>query len=298
VWRRFRVVTERHGVPVAASETESGKFITGLSFATGMRILATAQEVATVDDEFEIGDGQIEERYLTYDLNEWDEYAVEAAVQIEEDADDDVEVVVVDIGPERSEETVRQALAKGADRAVRVWDDALDGETVLDVAEKAQVLAAVAESEEPDLVLTGVQSADYAWGATGVSLARELGYQWAAVVNQFDLDRDAGVARVHRELEGGVEEVTDVDLPAVLTIQSGINEPRYASLRGIRQAQSKPLEVRSLSDLGLDSLDGHLTLREMAQPESESDAEFFEGEPDEQAEQLAELFTDVGVVDA
>jgi electron transfer flavoprotein beta subunit len=260
-----------------------------------MRILATAQEVATVGDEFEIDDDQIEERYLTYDLNEWDEYAVEAAVQIKEDADD-VEVVVVDIGPERSEETIRQALAKGADRAVRVWDETLDGETVLDVAEKAQVLAAVAESEEPDLILTGVQSADYAWGATGVSLARELDYQWAAVVNQFDLED--GVARVHRELEGGVEEVTEVDIPAVLTIQSGINEPRYASLRGIRRAQSKPLEVRSLSDLGLESLDGHLALQEMAQPESESDAEYLQGEPDEQAEQLAELFADTGVIDA
>jgi len=262
-----------------------------------MQVLATAQEVATVGDEFEISDDRIEERYLTYDLNEWDEYAVEAAVQIKEDSDD-VEVVVVNIGPERSEETVRQALAKGADRGIRVWDDALEDQTVLDVDEKVQVLAAVTKSEEPDLVLTGVQSADYAWGATGVSLARELDYQWAAVVNQFDLDREANVARVHRELEGGIEEITDVDLPAVLTIQTGINEPRYASLRGIRQAQSKPLEVRSLSDLGLASLDGNLTLREMAQPESESDAEYFEGEPDEQAEQLAELFTDTGVIDA
>ncbi len=263
-----------------------------------MRILATAQEVATVGDEFEISDNQVDEKYLTYDLNEWDDYAIEEAVQIQEAADEEVEVVVVDIGPERSEETVRQALAKGADRGIRVWDDALAGETVLDVAEKVRLLAAVAESEEPDLIMTGVQSADYAWGATGVSLARELEYQWAAVVNQLDLDREAGVARVHRELEGGIEEVTDVDLPAVLTIQTGINEPRYASLRGIRQAQSKPLEVRSLADLGIDSLDGELGLLEMAQPESESDAEYFEGEPDDQADQLAELFTDIGVVDA
>jgi len=251
-----------------------------------------------VGDEFEISDGGVKEQYLTYDLNEWDDYAVEEAVQIREESDDDVEVVVVDIGPERSEETVRQALAKGADRAVRVWDDALDGQTVLDVAEKTQVLAAVAEAEEPDLILTGVQTADYAWGATGVSLARELGYQWAAVVNQLDLDREAGTARVHRELEGGIEEVTEVDLPAVLTIQTGINEPRYASLRGIRQAQSKPLDVHALSDLGIDSLSEDLELLEMSQPETESDAEYFEGDADEQAEQLAELFVDEGVIDA
>ena len=215
-----------------------------------MRILVTVKQVAVLDDEFEIDDG-IDDRYLTRELNEWDEYAIETAVQIQEASDEDVEVVTVTIGPEATEETIRQALAKGADRGVRVWDDHLAETGLLDPATKARVLAAVAAEAEPDLVLTGVQSADDGFGATGVALAERLDFAWAAVVNELDLDRDAGIAAVHRELEGGIEELTEVELPAVLTVQTGINEPRYASLRGIRSAQSKELDVRSLADIGL-----------------------------------------------
>ncbi|MFC6873382.1 electron transfer flavoprotein subunit beta/FixA family protein [Halobellus marinus] len=261
-----------------------------------MRILTTATEVASVDDEFAIDGDAVPAEYLSYDLNEWDDYAIEAAVQIKE-ARENVEVVAVTIGPERSEEVVREALAKGADRALRVWDDTLEDRAVLDPTSKAQILAAVAETEEPDLVLAGVQSGEDAWGATGVALARDLGYQWAAVVNDLELDDSATTAHVHRELEGGVEELTEVDLPAVLTIQTGINDPRYASLRGIRQAHAKPLDVQSLSDLGLDAPPERLRHREMRIPESESETEYLSGSPDEQASQLATVLTDEGVID-
>ncbi len=125
----------------------------------------------------------------------------------------------------------------------------LEGIDLLGVEAKAALLSAVVEDEDPDLVLTGVQAGDGAFGATGVSLASTVGYEWAAVVNHLEHDLEDGVASVRRELEGGVEELTDVELPAVLTIQTGINEPRYASLRGIRQAQRKELEVLGLADL-------------------------------------------------
>ncbi|MGQ4555349.1 electron transfer flavoprotein subunit beta/FixA family protein [Halobellus sp. GM3] len=262
-----------------------------------MRILTTTTEVALADDAFEIADQQIPEEYLTYELNEWDDYAIEAAVQIQE-ARDGVEVVTVTIGPERSEEVTRQALAKGADRAVRVWDSELESQDVLSPSSKAQILAAVATQVEPDLILSGVQSGDDEWGATGVALARELGYQWGAVVNHLELDEAAETASVHRELEGGIEELTDIELPAVLTIQTGINEPRYASLRGIRQAQRKPLEVQSLADLGVDGLEERLSRRAMREPESESDTEYLSGSAGDQAGQLADILADEGVVDA
>ncbi|MHB9286891.1 electron transfer flavoprotein subunit beta/FixA family protein [Halobacteriales archaeon Cl-PHB] len=262
-----------------------------------MKILVTVTEVTAVDDEFEIEGTSIPERYLTYDLNEWDDYAVEEAVQIKEAADDDVEVVTVTVGPERADETIRQALAKGADRAVRVWDDDLAGESVLDPRSKAALVAAVAEEEDPDLVLTGVQSGDVAFGATGVALAARLDLAWAAVANELDLDREAGVAHVHRELEGGIEELTDVELPAVLTIQTGINEPRYASLRGIRQAQSKPLDAKSLDDLGVGAGDLPLSqaLTGLEEPETEGEAELFEGSAEDTAGELAELLREQGV---
>jgi electron transfer flavoprotein beta subunit len=263
-----------------------------------MKILVTVKEVAEAADDFEIEGTDIAERYLEYDLNEWDDYAVEEAVQLQE-AGEDVEVVAVTIGPERSEETIRMALAKGADRAVRVWDDAIAEADLLDVAAKTRILEAVVAEEEPDLVLTGVQASDDALGATGVSLAEAVGFEWAAVVNT--LDQEALLAgegaKVRRELEGGVEELTEVELPAVLTIQTGINEPRYASLRGIRQAQRKEIAATDLGDLGLDadSVAGRLSLRDVYEPESESDAELFEGDADETAAQLAAVLREKGV---
>jgi electron transfer flavoprotein beta subunit len=260
-----------------------------------MKVLVTVKEVADVADDFEIEGLSIPETYLEYDLNEWDDYAVEAAVRIAEDRDEDVEVVAVTIGPERSEETVRMALAKGVDRAIRVWDDALAEADVLDPTTTARVLAAVAEDEDPDLVLSGVQAADTGFGATGVALADLLDMGWAAVVN--DLELEDGRASVRRELEGGVEELTTVDLPAVLTIQTGINEPRYASLRGIRQAQRKELAVHGLADLDLDPslVDDDLTLAGMSKPETESEATLFEGAAGETAAELETVLRDAGV---
>jgi electron transfer flavoprotein beta subunit len=259
-----------------------------------MKVLVTVKEVAEVADDFEIEGLEIPETYLEYDLNEWDDYAVEAAVRIAEDRDD-VEVVAVTIGPERSEETIRMALAKGADRAIRVWDDALAEADLLDPTTTARILAAVAEDEDPDLVLSGVQAADVGFGATGVALADLLDMGWAAVVN--DMNLEDGDASVRRELEGGVEELTTVSLPAVLTIQTGINEPRYASLRGIRQAQRKELAVHTLADLDLDPslVDDDLVLAGMAKPESESDATIFEGGAEETAAELETVLRDAGV---
>ena len=261
-----------------------------------MKVLVTVKEVAEAEDDFQLSGTSIDERYLEYDLNEWDDYAIETAVQLAE-ADDDVEVVAATIGPERSEETIRMALAKGVDRAVRVWDDAIESQSLLDVAAKTKILQAVVEAEEPDLVLTGVQANDDSFGATGVALAEAIDYHWAAVVNALDLDRDEGVAHVHRELEGGIEELTDVDMPAVLTIQTGINEPRYASLRGIRMAQRKEIDVQSLGDLGIDesAVESSLELTDMYEPESESDVELFEGDADETAPQLAGVLREKGV---
>ena len=260
-----------------------------------MKVLVTVTEVAEVEDDFEIDGLGVDERYLEYDLNEWDDYAVEAGVQLSE-ARSDVEVVGVTVGPERSEETIRMALAKGVDRAVRVWDDALAERELLGVETKVQLLSAVVAEEEPDLVLSGVQAADDGFGATGVALAEAIDFSHAAVVN--DLELEDGVAGVRRELEGGVEELTEVDLPAVLTVQTGINEPRYASLRGIRRAQQKEIATRDLDGLGLDpeSVGGDVRLTDVYEPESESDATVFDGDAEESAGQLAEVLRETGVV--
>ncbi|KAB1185364.1 MULTISPECIES: electron transfer flavoprotein subunit beta/FixA family protein [Haloferax] len=262
-----------------------------------MKVLVTAKQVATVDDDFEVGADGVDEAFLEYDLNEWDEYAVEAGVSFAEQCDDDVEVVSVTIGPEQSEETIRMVLAKGVDRAIRVWDDELDEGALHDVETKATLLEAVAERESPDLVLTGVQASDDGLGATGVALAAKLDVAWAAVANALEIDEDACTAHVRRELEGGIEEVTDVTLPGVLTIQTGINEPRYASLRGIRQAQTKEILALDLADLDVDPavLKRRLSVKSTRVPEATDTATLFEGEPDETAAKLAEMLRDEGV---
>lgn len=261
-----------------------------------MRILVTVKEVAEVEDQFEITDHDIADSSLEYDLNEWDDYAVEEAVQISE-AHDDIEVVTVTIGPERAEETIRMALAKGADRAIRVWDESIEHARFLDVHTKAEIIASVAEEEAPDFILSGVQAGDDANGATGVAVAERLGFEWGAVVNDLNVDED--IASVHRELEGGVEELTDIKLPAVLTIQTGINEPRYASLRGIRQAQRKPLDVQTLDDIGLDAsvIDSEIKRTGMCEPESESDAVVWEGSAEETAGELAAFLQEKEVIE-
>jgi len=259
-----------------------------------MNVLVAVTEAAVPDDEFEIDGTEIDEQYLTYELNEWDEYALEEAAGLAE-THDDIEVTTVTVGPERAEETIRKGLAKGADRAVRVWDDELAAADLLAPATKARLLAGVAAREEPELILAGAQSSDNSFGATGVALAAQLGYEWAAVVNQLELDRDRGIARVHRELEGGVEELTEVELPVVATIQTGINEPRYASLRGIRQAQRKPLDVHTPAELGVESVASPLSLSGLVEPDSESNVSLFEGGAESTARELAGVLREKGV---
>jgi len=214
-----------------------------------VKVVVPVKQVAILDDEFELTDGDrgVDPDFLDWELNEWDTFSVEAALQLAEEADG-TEVVVISVGDEEAEEGLLACLAKGADRAVRVWDDGLEGSDALAVA---RVLAAVVQRESPDLVLCGVQSSDAVAGATGVALAGHLGLPRVAVVKGLEYDAAAGTATVQRELEGGLVEVLRVRCPALLTIQTGINEPRYATLRAIKQAREKPLEVIDLEVLGL-----------------------------------------------
>jgi electron transfer flavoprotein beta subunit len=217
-----------------------------------MKIVVAVKQVAALDEEFElIEDGvRVDADYLEWDLNEWDTFSIEAALRLRDDAGDDGhEVVVITVGDEEAEEGLLSCLAKGADRAVRVWDEELEDADVLAVA---RTLAAAVAREAPDLVLCGVQSSDAVNGATGTALAGYLDLPRVAVVTQLDWDAASGTATVHRELEGGLIEVLQIHSPALLTIQTGINEPRYATLRAIKQAREKPLEVVGLDELGLD----------------------------------------------
>jgi electron transfer flavoprotein beta subunit len=242
-----------------------------------MKIVVCVKQVAILGDEVEFTDAgtDVDPDYLEYALNEWDSYATEEALRLREA--DGGEVVVVTCGSDESEAALRRCLAMGADRAVLVGG--VDGHDAIRVA---HALADVAREEQPDLVLCGVQSSDSVQAATGTALAELLGLARVAVVTQVEVGQ--GTARVHRELEGGLIDVVDVDLPAVLTIQTGINEPRYATLRAIKQAEKVEIDVRQAADAPAAS-----RVRRMFVPPRGEGAELLGTDPAEVARRIAEI---------
>jgi electron transfer flavoprotein beta subunit len=256
-----------------------------------MKIVVPVKEVAVLDEEFELLDDRpgVDPDAIEWELNEWDDFSLEAALQLRE-AQGEGEIVVVSVGDEEADEGLRACLAKGADRAIRVWDETLEGADPLAVA---RVLAAVVERDSPDLVLCGVQSSDAVHSATGVALAAHLGLPRVAVAKSLDYDAASGSATVERELEGGLTELLRIRLPALLTIQTGINEPRYANLRAIKQAKEKPLELLSPGDLGLDdaavSAAAGSRTRSLAPPEAGGGAEMLDGSASDLAQRIADI---------
>jgi len=242
-----------------------------------MRVLVCVKQVRALGDEVEFtADGtDVDPDYLDAALNEWDSYATEEALCVREAHGG--EVVAVTCGPKESEAALRRCLAMGADRALRV-----DGVESHDPLCVARALAEVVREESPDLVLCGVQSSDSVQAATGTALAGLAGLPLVAVVTKLELG--TGSARVHRELEGGLLDVVDVDLPALLTIQTGINQPRYANLRAIKQAEQVEIAVRQAGDTAAGS-----RVRRMFVPSRGDAAEMLGGDPAEVARRIAEI---------
>jgi electron transfer flavoprotein alpha/beta subunit len=206
----------------------------------GVRILVPIKQIGKLGDDFSFTDDQrgIPDEYFEYLLNEWDDTALEQALQTVE-ALEGGEVVVVTVGPESAETTMRKALAKGAHRGVRVWDDSLADADPIAIA---RILAGVAVQEQPDLIFTGAQSGDQANAATGTALASLLGLSRASMVVGTQWDGGA-VIQVTRELEGGLLHKVEIDTPAVIAMQTGGNVPRYATMRMIKLAKEKPIAV-------------------------------------------------------
>src|SRR5271163_4516437 len=257
-----------------------------------MKILVAVKQVAALDEDFEIrADGKdVDPDFLVRDLNEWDDYSLEEAMKIKEAAPTPVEIVAVCVGPEDADEALRKCLAKGADRAIRVWDDAIEGSDSIAIA---RLIAAVATREAPDLLFAGVQSSDHTFASTGIATAALLDWPHAAVVTSLTYTPGANTAVFRRELEGGVLHEMQIECPAVLTIQLGINTPRYASLRSIKQAAAKPIEVLSLQDLDIAAGDvgeagSASRVRRMYIPDK-GHAELIPGTPAEQAARLAAI---------
>lgn len=206
-----------------------------------MKIIAAIKQVPSRDSQLRLNGGAtwIDDEDLTFEINEPDAYALEEALQLKEKLGTG-EVVALCLGPERAGSTIREALAKGADRAIHI---VCEQPEALDPLAIAKLLAAAVRAEAPDLILTGLQSDDLGSGQTGVILAELLGASHATII--MEVQPQAGAIRVKRELEDGWFQHVTLPLPAVLTIQSGINKLRYATLMGIKKAKTKELRVVS-----------------------------------------------------
>ena len=255
-----------------------------------MEILVCVKRVPdTAENEIQLNraGNDIERDDLVYSINEWDNYAVEEALQITAKAGG--KVTVATVGTDEDEEVLRREMAMGANQGVLLTDDAFAGSDARGIA---TVLAGYAKKANPDLILTGVQAED-GGAQVGGMLAAMLDYPFASLVNSIEV-LDGKKLKVGREIESGNREINEIDLPCVLSIQTGINEPRYVGMRGIRQVQSVEIPAFGTAELGIDaSLVGETAAKvkrdDYFVPAAGKGAEILQGSNEEIADKLIEL---------
>jgi len=255
-----------------------------------MEILVCVKQVPdTAENEISIkADGTgINADDLVYSVNEWDNYAVEEALQIRDKVGGSATVVTV--GGQEAEEVLRRQMAMGADSGILLCDDGFEGSDGRGIA---AILKAEIEKGKYDLVLTGAQADDGA-GQVGGLLAAMLDWPYASLVNFIGI-QDGKTIKVGREVEGGNQELNEIELPCVLSIQTGINEPRYVGIRGIRKVASAQIPRRGAADLGIDAdtvgaTGARVSRIDYFTPEPGKGAELLEGSMEEKIDKLIEL---------
>lgn len=247
-----------------------------------MKIVVAIKQVPVRDSQLRVDSAGrwIQENDLSFEINEPDAYALEEALQLKEKHGG--EVIALCLGPARAAQTIREALAKGADRAIHIEEENVNA---LDTLGMAQLLASALKTENPDLLLTGLQSDDLGYGQTGVVVAEILGLAHSTIIMQVE-KQDGGI-RVKRELEDGWFQHIDLPLPAVLTIQSGISKLRYATLMGIKKAKTKEIKRLTAAELG-GAPAARAAVNRIYQPQRTKQAQIFEGDAKTAAARLVE----------
>jgi len=253
-----------------------------------LNILVPVKSVVDVELNIRVKDSHIVEDGLNYILSKWDENALEAALQLKEAGGG--EVTAVTVGPARSGEALRKAMAMGADKGIHINDPATEGS---DSWGYARVLEAVARKGSYDLIITGRQSQDTDMGSTGAFLAALLDLPLVVNVIHMERQSEAGRLEVHRKGDGDTE-VIELALPALITANDSLNEPRLASLKGIMAAKKKPLETLTLADLSLDASQvgaqgAAIEIMGFEAPPGRAAGKKFEGEPEEVTAQVVGL---------
>ena len=245
-----------------------------------MNIIVCIKQVPAKDAPLSIAGNWIRESDIGFEMNEPDSYALEEALRLKEKHGG--EVIALSMGPERVKQTIKEALAKGADRGIHIADDKF---AQLDPLGSATSLAAAIKQQKHDLVLTGLQSDDHGFGQTGVLLAGVLDVPHATIIMAIEVDGQK--MRLKRELEAGWFQHLECPLPAVLTIQSGINKVRYATLKGIMAAKKKEITTIPRESLGV-SVEPTQRLEKIYVPVKSKKTEFLTGTPKEVASKLVE----------
>jgi electron transfer flavoprotein beta subunit len=249
---------------------------------SALKILVCMKQVPQKDAPLKLNEaGTWIRDEVPYEVNEPDAFALEEALRQREKHTG--EVVVITSGPARAQQVLREALAKGADRAIHLEDNAFVG---LDAFNTAKAFAAAIKDEKFDLIFTGLQSDDYGYAQTGVILAELLGWPHATIIMHIE-KTDAGI-RVKRELEAGYFQFVDMPLPSVLTIQSGINKLRYATLIGIKQAKNKPMRKVPLAEVQSAIGENLQKIERIYIPQKTKKTEVIEGPPAEIAKKLVD----------
>lgn len=247
-----------------------------------MKIIVAIKQVPVRDSQLRIdASGKwIQENDLSFEINEPDAYALEEALQLKEKHGG--EVIALCLGPARASQTIREALAKGADRAIHIEEENLASFDTLGIA---KLLAKSAGAEQADLILTGLQSDDLGSGQTGVVVAEVLGLPHGTII--MAVEKTDGGIRVKRELEDGWFQNVEMPLPAVLTIQSGINKLRYATLMGIKKAKTKEVKKVTAAELGIAATPTAVIGR-VYLPQKSKQTQMLEGNAKEAAAKLVE----------
>jgi electron transfer flavoprotein beta subunit len=250
-----------------------------------VKIIVCVKQVPSRDAILRINETQnwIQERDLAYEVNEPDAYAVEEALQLKEKHGG--EVVICSLGPDRVQMTIKEALSKGADRAIHLNDPAFEN---LDALSQARLMAEVIQKEGFDLLLTGLQSDDHGYAQTGVILGELLGVPSATIAMAVEIQDGGKRARVKRELESGWFQWVELPLPASVTIQSGLNQPRYATLKGIMNAKKKEIRKVAAADVsvGKDLLVARQKIDKIYFPVKTKKTEMIDGSAKEAAAKL------------
>jgi electron transfer flavoprotein beta subunit len=258
-----------------------------------LKILVCLKQVPHKDARLEVSsDGTwVQDANIKFEINPYDSFALELALRIKDARS--AEVVVATVGPERVVQSLRTALGMGADRAVQIWDDVLAGTDSLGLA---KALCACAQKEAFDLVVTGLMSDDTNHALTGPMLAELLGLPSATAVVKAELQE--GRVEVERELEGGTLAAVSLPLPALLAVQTGINEVRYASLKGIMAANKKPIDRKSLADLGIApaAVAPKVKVEKLYVPPKGQGAEILKGSVQEQAQKFVVKVKELGLL--